>query len=400
MPGQGENGSGRATPASISAAQIPSPSLHVLSLPASIMARPARWAVALLLALALLLAVLMVALPGLPHAPAFVFLMPIMLAARFGPLSSAAAVTGMAVLVQLALEALHPAAAGLTPSALLRALALLCVGALVCGLGFVLQRTRARWEASLRAHQETAASHQLSEDRLRSLLAREHTAEQRERHRIARELHDDMQQRLAAISLELAALRQQLPRGDGTLEDGLKRATTMAVDAIVATRRIVAGLRPRILDEFGLATALQQLGKDFSTRTGIGCEVSIQEGGEDASPATPVEADCLYRVAQEALQNVEKHAGARTVQMRLDAGQPGVLELEVRDDGIGLADGALNKPASLGLLGMTERTRELGGTLEVRNGEQAGTLVRARIKTQPGPGGGRRAVRARGASPG
>ena len=80
---------------------------------------------------------------------------------------------------------------------------------------------------------------------------------------------------------------------------------------------------------------------------------------------------------------MEKHAGARTVQIRLDSGRPGVRELEIRDDGAGLPDGALSKPASLGLLGMAERTRELGGTLEVCNAEPAGTVVRAWIKTRP-----------------
>jgi len=374
------------------------PRFPVMRLPASIRAHPTKWAAGVLLVLAGLLAVLMAALPRLPHTPAFVLLLPVTLAALVSPPRGAATVAGLAVLAHLGLETFHPASGGLTQSGLLRAAALLCVGTLICGLGMLLQRTRARWQASLRAHQEAAASHQRSEERLRNLLAREHTAEQRERHRIARELHDDLQQRLAAISMELAAIRQQLPRTDGTLDDGLKRATTMAVEAIVATRRIVAGLRPRVLDEFGLAAALQQLGKDFSARTGIGCEVSIGAGDEEACQATPVEADCLYRVTQEALQNVEKHASARSVQIRLDAERPGWLELEILDDGIGLADGALNKPASLGLLGMAERARELGGTLEVHNSERAGTLVRVWITTRPGPAAGRQAAPARGAS--
>ena len=93
-----------------------------------------------------------------------------------------------------------------------------------------------------------------------------------------------------------------------------------------------------------------------------------------------MEADCLYRVAQEALQNVEKHAGARSVQVRLGTQRPGLWELEITDDGVGLADGALNKPASLGLLGMEERTRELGGGFEVCPGATGGTTVLARLR--------------------
>jgi signal transduction histidine kinase len=333
----------------------------------------------MVLAVAALLALLLAALPGVPHAPVFVFFLPIALAALAGPLRGAVAITGLALLAHVMLEMLHPAGEGLSKGVLMRGVALLSVGSLVCGLGFLVRRARARWQASLQAYQQAAAVHQRTEERLRSLLAREHTAEERERHRIARELHDDLQQRLAAISLELAALRQQLPRDGGPLEDGLKRATTMSVDAIVATRRIVSGLRPRVLSEFGLGDALRQLGKDFTGRTGVPCDVQVRETPSGVEAMTPVEADCLYRVAQEALQNVDKHAAARAVQVQLTAEAPGQYELEIVDDGIGLAQDALDKPTSLGLLGMEERTRELGGSLEVGNGDTGGTRVRARL---------------------
>jgi signal transduction histidine kinase len=351
---------------------------------ASIRRRPLRWSAGLLLVIATVLAVLLHSPLGLPHAPSFVFVLPITVAALASPPTGAAAMTGLAVLAHLGLEATHPAGQGLTVSVMLRALALLCVGAVLCGLGLLLRRSRARSRASLEAYREAAALHRRSEERLRSLLAREHSAEQRERHRIARELHDDLQQRLAAISLELAALRQQMPRDGSPLDEGLKRATTMTVDAIVATRRIVSGLRPRALDELGLAAALQQLGKDFAARTGIDCEVLIHETPSGAEELTPVEADCLYRVAQEALQNVEKHAGAHTVRVRLTTEVPGLSELEIVDDGIGLDEHALDKPASLGLLGMEERAREIGGSLEVGSAEGGGTVVRARLSRPAG----------------
>jgi hypothetical protein len=107
----------------------------------------------------------------------------------------------------------------------------------------------------------------------------------------------------------------------------------------------------------------------------VACDVELQETAAGALELTPVEADCLYRVAQEALQNVEKHAAARTVKVQLTAELPGLYELEIADDGIGLPADALDKPASLGLLGMEERTRELGGSLEVANTEGGGTRV-------------------------
>ena len=346
---------------------------------ASIRRRPFGWSAGLVLSITALLAALLHAPLGLPHSPSFVFILPMTLAALATPPTSAAAVTGLAVLAHVGLEATHPSGEGVSSGVMLRAFALLCVGLVLCGLGFLLRRARQRWLAALEAYRETAALHRRSEDRLRSLLAREHGAEQRERHRIARELHDDLQQRLAAISLELAALRQQVPHDGGVFEEGLRRATTMTVDAIVATRRIVSGLRPRALDELGLAAALQQLAKDFTARTRVACDVQVRETPSGAQEMTPVEADCLYRVVQEALQNVEKHARARTVQVRLTAELPGLYELEIVDDGVGLDPQALEKPASLGLLGMEERTRELGGSLEVHNAEGGGTVVRARL---------------------
>ena len=350
---------------------------------ASIRRRPLRWSAVLVLVIAAVLAALLHAPLGLPHSPSFVFILPMTLAALAAPPAGAVAVTGLAVMAHIGLEATNPAGEGVSSGEMLRAFALLCVGLVLCGVGFLLRRTRERWQSALEAYRETAALHRRSEDRMRSLLAREHSAEQRERHRIARELHDDLQQRLTAISLELAALRQQLPRDGGALDEGLKRATTMTVDAIVATRRIVSGLRPRALDEFGLAAALQQLGTDFTARTGVACDVQIHETACACEEMTNVETDCLYRVAQEALQNVEKHAQARAVTVRLTAEVPGLSELEIVDDGIGLTDHALDKPTSLGLLGMEERTRELGGSLEVRNAEGGGTVVRARL-SRPG----------------
>lgn len=333
--------------------------------------------------MALVLAALLRSPLGLPHAPSFIFVLPITVVALAGSPSGAAAVAGMAVLAHLGLEGTNPSGQGLTAAVMMRAVALGSVGAAVCGLGFLLQRMRRRWRTTLDAYREASALHRRSEDRLRSLLAREHTAEQRERHRIARELHDDLQQRLTAISLELAALRQQAPRDSSVFEEGLRRTTTMTVDAILATRRIVSGLRPRVLDEFGLATALQQLGNDFAARTGVACEVQIRETPLGVQDMTAVEADCLYRVAQEALQNVEKHARAKSVRVGLTAELPGQYQLEIVDDGVGLDVHALDKPASLGLLGMEERAREIGGSLEVRNAEGGGTLVRARL-SRPG----------------
>ncbi|MEN9417334.1 MAG: hypothetical protein RI988_954, partial [Pseudomonadota bacterium] len=243
------------------------------SVPAVLRSSPLAWSVGLLLGMLLALAWLMHAVPSLPHSPVFVFLAPVALAVWAGSWSHGLVVTTLAVLGHLALSGLHPAEEGLTSAAWLRSAGLATAGALLCALGAGVRRSQARAREALERYREAAELHRHSEERLRSLLAREHSAVEGERRRVARELHDDLQQRLAAISIELAALRQQLPPGDDTLDLGLKRATTMTVDAIVATRRIVAGLRPKVLDELGLPDALRHLGQDFTRRTGIVCSV-------------------------------------------------------------------------------------------------------------------------------
>jgi signal transduction histidine kinase len=345
---------------------------------------PLAGSVGLLLALVLLLAGLMYAAPSLPHAPAFVFLAPVALAAWTGSWVQGTVVTVLAMLAHLALAGLHPAELGLTSSTWLRTAGLGAAGALLCALGVRVRRSQVHSREALERYRVTAELHRHSEERLRSLLAREHSAVEGERRRVARELHDDLQQRLAAISIELAALRQQLPPGDDTLDLGLKRATTMTVDAIVATRRIVAGLRPKVHDELGLPDALRHLGQDFTRRTVIDCVVDIDEAFAGLGALTPAEADCLFRVAQEALNNVEKHAGASHVEVRVWPRSARLAELEVIDDGDGLAERALDKRDSFGLLGMAERVRELGGQLDVRGSPRGGTVVRATV----GWGGG------------
>lgn len=347
--------------------------------PLAVLRSPLSGSVGLLLALLLLLAGLMHAAPSLPYAPTFVLLAPVAWAAWTGSWVQGAVVTALATMGQLALAALHPAAEGLTSSTWLRTASLAAAGAMLCVLGVRVRSSLARTRELLERYRVTAELHRHSEERLRSMLAREHTAVEGERRRVARELHDDLQQRLAAISIELAAMRQQLPQGDDTLDAGLKRATTMTVDAIVATRRIVAGLRPKVLDELGLPDALRHLGQDFTRRTGIDCGVDIDEAFAAQDALTPAEADCLFRVAQEALNNVEKHAGASRVQVRVRPRSARVAELEVIDDGDGLAERALDKRDSFGLLGMGERVRELGGRLEVQANPGGGTVVRATV---------------------
>lgn len=214
---------------------------------------------------------------------------------------------------------------------------------------------------------------------LQRLVSQQDRVQEAERRRIARELHDELQQRLAAILINLSAARTQLRRDPAGAARALEAAEEQAGSVIESTRRIVKDLRPQMLDELGLVTALEALCQQFSAATGIACTVHADAAAGERASAAPPLATCLYRVAQESLNNVAKHAQARAVHVRL-ASDAHALALSVSDDGQGMADASgARKPESFGLLGMNERLRMLGGTLALRSTPGQGTTVEARV---------------------
>jgi signal transduction histidine kinase len=228
-----------------------------------------------------------------------------------------------------------------------------------------------------RAQRELAASYA----DLQRLVSQQHRVQEEERKRIARELHDELQQRMAAILINLSAAGTQLRRDQAGTKRALEAAEELAGTVIESTRRIVKDLRPQMLDELGLVPALEALCEHFSATTAIACTVHAEAAAGERASAVPPLATCLYRVAQESLNNVAKHARASVVQVRLalDA-EAGAIELQVSDNGQGLADPALlRKPESFGFLGMNERLRMLGGVLTLHGAPGQGTTVRARV---------------------
>lgn len=223
-----------------------------------------------------------------------------------------------------------------------------------------------------RLHAELQASHA----ELQQLIDAQDRVQEAERLRIARELHDDLQQGLAAILMEAAVLGQSLGDGaDSPTRRALASIGRLGEQLIASTRRIVSDLRPQILEDLGLAAALENLAAQFTQRSGIACEVDTAalRPAEEAQ-AAPAWA-CLYRVAQEALNNVGKHAQARQVRIRLACDAPQALRLTVADDGIGLPAERRPAPNAFGLLGMRERVRAVGGTLQLRSRPGEGTTV-------------------------
>jgi PAS domain S-box-containing protein len=237
----------------------------------------------------------------------------------------------------------------------------------------VTERKRAQAEL-LRTQHELSGSHA----DLQRLMAAQGRVQEEERRRIARELHDDLQQKLAAILMNLSAARDAALRDPARAGAALAAADELAGAAIESTRRIVNDLRPQVLDDLGLVAALQALAQSFSRSSGIACRVDADAAaGRRAAAVSPDVATCLYRVAQESLTNVVKHTRASEVQIELAPSGAHGLTLRVRDNGQGMAHGARGKPESFGLLGMQERLRRVDGRLEVRSGNGEGTTIEA-----------------------
>jgi signal transduction histidine kinase len=201
-----------------------------------------------------------------------------------------------------------------------------------------------------------------------------------ERTGIAREIHDELGQSLTALRMDVAWLRTRLLEGEaGPTREALlsKLAVMFEVidDTITRARRISSELRPGVLDDLGLEAAVEWQGQEFHRRTGLPCEV------RSALPEAPLDRDvstALFRIFQEALTNVVRHAAATRVEVNLRQ-EGGRIVLEVRDDGRGLGTEGGGGRRTLGMLGMSERARRLGGSVNWMGAPGGGTVVQASI---------------------
>lgn len=214
---------------------------------------------------------------------------------------------------------------------------------------------------------------------LRDLTHRLETARETERQRISRELHDEFGQALTGMKLDLswlgAKLARALPTTAGKPLVKKTQSLMASVDALIdAVRETATSLRPGMLDDFGLIPALEWLTKDFSRRTGIECKIDI--GPEAARVQLSDEfSTALFRIVQELLTNVIRHAQASTVQVRLSETDEQLL-LELSDDGAGISPHQITRSGSLGLRGMQERASLLGGSFTISGAPGVGTTAR------------------------
>ena len=220
-----------------------------------------------------------------------------------------------------------------------------------------------------------------SKEELRTFAAAANLAREQEQSRLARELHDELGQTLTALQMDAAWCKARVPARDPmSLARHAKMETTLK-ETVAAARRIATGLRPLMLDDLGLVPAVDWLVESFTERHGIPCKLDV-EGEEIDLPS--VQATAVFRIVQESLVNVGKHAQARNVTVSIGSAD-GMLTVRVVDDGAGFSLAAPRKPHSYGLLGLRERALLSGGDVVIESAPGKGTSVVARIPLSPPP---------------
>jgi PAS domain S-box-containing protein len=222
---------------------------------------------------------------------------------------------------------------------------------------------------------------QRSVDQMRALAARVQDAREEERKRVAREIHDELGQALTSIKIDLSSLIHEFPPEPRQVKR-IESISTMVDQTIKSVRRISTELRPGILDDLGLIAAVEWAAEEFVARTGTKCRLDLPENDRAIDPDR---ATAIFRILQETLTNVVRHAKATCVDVRLLQESGGMI-LEVRDNGMGATEQQLSAAESLGIRGMRERALLLGGELSVQSVPGQGTSIRVSIPlTDPLP---------------
>ncbi|NWG30004.1 MAG: PAS domain S-box protein [Rhodocyclaceae bacterium] len=222
----------------------------------------------------------------------------------------------------------------------------------------------------------TEAALRESRAQLAALSFHLEAAKEEERERIARDIHDELGSILVRLKIEAALLASKLP---AELADKARSIENLLDQAMGTASRVARQLRPGILKEFGLAAAIECQAEDFAHSTGITCRAQCDEGIE-ADAETSL---ALFRIVQEALTNIAKHAHASLVVVRLKR-ENGNIVLEIRDNGRGINECDLDKPKSFGLRGIRERVQSLEGSFHIASAEQGGTLLILKVPQRQG----------------
>jgi two-component system CheB/CheR fusion protein len=231
-------------------------------------------------------------------------------------------------------------------------------------------------------YRELFGQSQVMQKRLRHLTHKIITAQEQERKEISRELHDEVVQTLIGINVELSAMTKRGFADAGVLNDKISRIQQLVENSVIAVHRFARGLRPAVLDDLGLIPALHAYCKSVAASGKIRIELTAFGGVEALGDA---ERTVLYRVAQEALTNVGRHAKATEVKLSITA-IPHAIRMEISDNGKSFRVGKTileKNNQRLGLVGMNERVEMVGGTLVIESARGQGTTVRAEIPFHP-----------------
>ncbi len=216
----------------------------------------------------------------------------------------------------------------------------------------------------------------LQREHLRALAERLQTVREEDRKKVARDLHDQIGQILTAIKMDMTWMTRHLPESEAAVLSRLKESIQLVNNGVKAVRAICSGLRPGVLDDIGLAAAIEWQAGEFATRNDIQCLVSVPpvDLHLDGDRAT-----ATFRIFQECMTNVIRHAQAKSVRVALVQEEENIL-MVVEDDGIGFSESCLsNTLGSLGLLGMKERAQFCGGDVQISSSPGNGTTVTVRV---------------------
>lgn len=214
-----------------------------------------------------------------------------------------------------------------------------------------------------------------SNEQLRDLYRRLQSAREEERTRIAREIHDEFGQTLTALKIDLAWIKKRLLKEQTAVDQKIESMSKTIGMAMNSIKKLSSDLRPGILDDFGLVAAIEWQAEEFELRTGKKCELVLDF---DSSEINENISTAVFRILQETLTNIMRHAGANNVKLKLEE-ENGELVFTIHDDGKGMDKGEMSPPRSFGLLGIRERAAALGGKVDIESYPGKGTTVSARI---------------------
>lgn len=214
-----------------------------------------------------------------------------------------------------------------------------------------------------------------SQQELRTLSAHVQALQEEERIRIAREIHDELGQSLTALKMDVALLRNSSKESSKIPVERLDGILALVNATIHSVQRIATELRPGVLDDLGLTAALEWQTQEFQLRTGIACSLTVRPPEVTTDPKRST---ALFRIFQETLTNIARHAEARNVSILLEKVDH-AIRLRITDDGKGIDPASLSRSESLGLIGMRERAHLLGGEIEISGTSHVGTVVDVRL---------------------